>query len=65
VPVSFRVDEDVLRRARERAGGGDMLAEVMRKILAHYAAGASAPGDSAAQLARVRTGLRELLEEAG
>lgn len=61
--MTFRVDKTVLDRAREKAGGGDKLAEVMRRMTAAYALGKWKPDGTEDLRLRLQEILRSALEE--
>lgn len=66
VPMTVRVEESVLARARQRAGGSVPLAEVVRRMVASYATGKWEPGEEGkAERDRVRAILRRAVDEVG
>ena len=66
VPMTVRVEESVLARARQRAGGSALLAEVVRRMVASYATGKWEPGEEGkAERDRVRAILRRAVDEVG
>jgi hypothetical protein len=66
VPMTVRVEESVLARARRRAGGSAPLAEVVRRMVASYATGKWEPGEEAvAERERVKDILRRAVDEVG
>jgi hypothetical protein len=62
VPVSFRVDETLLRQAREKAGSGEALAAQLRKAVAAIARGKTVPAGPE-QLAMARLVVERALAE--
>jgi hypothetical protein len=65
-PMTVRVEESVLARAKVRAGGSAQLAEVVRRMVATYASGKWEPGEEGkAERERVKAIMRRAVDEVG